>query len=492
MTTDIPVRDRIGVIDIGSNSVRLVVFEGGNRSPSYFYNEKILCGLGIGLASSGVLNPEGRIRARAALKRFALITKGMRLTKLHAVATEAVRSAKDGARFCEEVEQDTGIKIQIISGEEEATLSAQGVLLSDPKAEGVICDIGGSSMELGVLRDGQVGLVRSSRLGPMSIEADSMDPAQQDEMIASELDKLLDGFPISKDTPLYLIGGSWRAMAVIDMLRRDYALHIIHDYRPLANHFKTTLGEIANGDPNGLFDGTAISERRRQLLPLAARVLLALLQRTKTNNIRVSSFGLREGVLYDAMSDEMRAKDPLISAARADEQARARFPGFGDVLFQWLAPAFHNLDAGKLRLLRAACFLHDIHWNSHPDYRAEMCFDAATHTNLTGIDHAGRVFLGWILMHRYKPRGLSGIYTEIEELISPEDRNLAQSMGLGIRLGAMMSGAEKDMMGQLLISGDQLEIQLSDEAQAIFGEVVRKRFRAFAAALGLDPVEVIS
>ena len=242
-------------------------------------------------------------------------------------------------------------------------------------------------MELGALENGKIGIVRSSRLGPMSIEADSQDPQAQAQFISDQLDKLLDGFPIDQETPLYLIGGSWRALAVLDMLRADYALHIIHDYQPWQDHFDETVQEVAFGDVNTLLEGTSISERRRQLLPLAARVLLELLRRTETQHIRFSSFGLREGMLYSAMSSEMRAKDPLISAAKAEEVARARFPGFGDILFDWLEPAFADVTSEKMRLMRAACFLHDVHWDSHPDYRAEMCFDAATHTNLTGVGH---------------------------------------------------------------------------------------------------------
>jgi len=149
---------RVGVIDIGSNSVRMVVFDGAARSPAYFFNEKILCGLGAGFAETGRLNPQGRIRAMIALRRFAALAKGMGVSPLLTVATAAVRDASDGAEFRDDVFRHTGLEIQIVAGDEEARLSAQGVLLGWPGAEGLICDIGGSSVELAeLLGAGEVG-----------------------------------------------------------------------------------------------------------------------------------------------------------------------------------------------------------------------------------------------------------------------------------------------------------------------------------------------
>ncbi|MEM7242945.1 MAG: Ppx/GppA family phosphatase [Pseudomonadota bacterium] len=484
--TKIHVVDRFGVIDIGSNSVRLVVFEGANRSPSYFYNEKVLCGLGIGLASSGVLNPDGRKRALATLKRFQLLTERMHLTKLRIVATEAVRRAKDGPDFCAQVKDMTGLVVDVISGREEASLSAQGVLLSNPKARGLICDIGGASMELGVLDQSKIGLTKSSHLGPMSIQALVQDGADEKKIIKEGVQALSADFE-QKAEMIYLIGGSWRAIAILDMIRTDYPLHVLHEYEPELLGLKETLKLVSEGGLLSLAEGTSISSRRLNLLPVAARVLLTLLDALGPKRMRFSSFGLREGVLYNELSKEARAKDPLIEAARAEESARARFPGFGDALFDWLKPLFTEKPTETLRLIRAACLLHDVHWTSHPDYRAEVCFDAATHTNLSGLDHRGRVFLAWVLMNRYKPRGLTRTYIDVEGLISEEDQKLAYAVGLAIRLGAMMSSADPAHMGRLRLSETALSIELPADSAALFGEVVEKRFNALADALGRQP-----
>ena len=217
---------RVGVVDVGSNSVRLVVFDGAARSPAYFYNEKVMCGLGQGFAATGRLNPKGRTRALAALARFALLAEGMDLPPLTCVATAAVREAADGPEFRDLVERETGLKLWVIDGREEARLSAQGVLLGWPGAEGIVSDIGGSSMELAVIGEGRVGTRVTSPLGPFRL--------QQLTGGKSALRTHIDGILAERRAEIgtdrkriYLVGGSWRAIARLDMERRGYPLTVL-------------------------------------------------------------------------------------------------------------------------------------------------------------------------------------------------------------------------------------------------------------------------
>ncbi len=220
---------RVGVIDIGSNSVRLVVFDGAARSPAYFFNEKIMCGLGVGLSSHGRLNPEGRNRAILAIARFKQLAKSMGIKELTAVATAAVRTASDGQDFCEEVMEKTGQFIAVISGEEEAKLSAQGVLTGWPGAYGLVCDLGGTSLELAEISNGKVGTCASAELGPLKLmEIDKK--KERLEYISSQLFHHAKSF-VLQNNRLFLVGGSWRALARIDMERCDHPLRVLHEYR---------------------------------------------------------------------------------------------------------------------------------------------------------------------------------------------------------------------------------------------------------------------
>ncbi|MGR3540612.1 MAG: Ppx/GppA phosphatase family protein, partial [Hasllibacter sp.] len=220
---------RVGVVDIGSNSVRLVIFDGAARSPAYFFNEKIMCALGAGMSETGRLNPEGRARALAAMRRFKHLGDGIGTEGLTAVATAAVREAEDGAEFCEEVERETGIRIHVIDGKEEARLSAQGVLLGWPGSYGLVCDIGGSSMELAEINGGRVGRRLSSSLGPLKLRDMKGGKKARKALIRDRIKSMQDDLGEQKNR-LFLVGGSWRAIAKIDMERRGYPLHVLHEY----------------------------------------------------------------------------------------------------------------------------------------------------------------------------------------------------------------------------------------------------------------------
>jgi len=264
---------RVGVIDIGSNSVRMVVFDGAARSPAYFFNEKILCGLGAGFAETGRLNPEGKLRALSSLRRFATLAKGARVAPLLCVATAAVRDAEDGPAFQAEVLETTGLEIRVLSGEEEARLSAQGVLLGWPGAEGLICDIGGSSMELAELKGGgKVGVRRSSGLGPLKLMGLKGGKKAVRAQIKRGLDELVADFP-TKPARLFLVGGSWRAIARVDMERRGYPLKVLHEYRMTPKDILETTKYIASADVAELRSRTGTSEARMRLVPWAAEVL---------------------------------------------------------------------------------------------------------------------------------------------------------------------------------------------------------------------------
>lgn len=479
---------RVGVVDVGSNSVRLVIFDGAARSPAYFYNEKIMAGLGAGVSETGRLNPEGRKRALSALRRFQLLAEGMDMAPLTAVATAAVREAEDGPDFIAEVKARTGLKLWVISGEEEARLSAQGVLLGWPDASGLVCDIGGSSMELAELHRGQVGHCVTSPLGPLRLQSIKGKKARK-EHIKSVIDPLIASMSDHQDR-LYLVGGSWRAIARLDMERRGYPLHVLHEYRMTPKSVMATVKWIGENDLTELRARTGTSEARMTLVPLACEVLKQLVRSARPREIAVSSYGIREGMLYEQMPDRLRRRDPLIEACRFSESKDARRPGFGSVLNMFLAPLFRSASPGRKRIIKAACLLHDVSWRGHPDYRHEVCFDNVTRANLGGLTHSARLFLGTALLHRYKNNRDGTRFDPMFELLSEQELNDAEVVGKAMRFAAMMAADDPAMMGELRWHPrkKQLELHLPPVAIGLFGEVAEQRFKALASALGAEPV----
>ena len=475
---------RVGVVDIGSNSVRLVVFDGAARSPAYFFNEKVMCALGAGLAESGKLNPNGRLRALSALRRFCTIAKGIGLPRLTAVATAAVREASDGADFVAQVQSETGLKIHVINGEEEARLAAQGVLLGWPGSYGLVCDMGGGSMELAEIADGQVGKRVTSPLAPLKLINIRGGKKGRKAAITETLDRLRDQMGPQSDR-LFLVGGSWRALARIDMHRRGYPLHVMHEYQMTPRDVKATLRFIDDCDLEALSPTFSVSQSRMALVPIAAEILKGLLKRFKPHDIAISSYGIREGLLYEQMPQAMRDRDPLIESCHFAERKDARLPGFGMRLHKFISPLFSKLPPSRARLVRAACLLHDVSWRAHPDFRAEVCFEYATRANLGGLSHEERIFLGLALLHRYRNSREGTRFEELLTLLDEASQKQAEILGKAMRLGAMLWADPDDETAQLHWSAKTktLSLTLTAEAAPLFGEVAEARLNSLAASL---------
>lgn len=481
---------RVGVVDVGSNSVRMVVFDGAARSPAYFFNEKVMAGLGAGMAETGRLNPEGKVRAMAALKRFQLLAETMGIAPLTAVATAAVREAEDGPAFREDVLRETGLRLWVIDGEEEARLSAQGVLLGWPGAYGLVCDIGGSSMELAELHDGRVGKRVSSKLGPQRLKTVGGGKKGLKAHLTSELGKLAEFMGPQPDR-LFLVGGSWRAIARIDMERRGYPLAVLHEYRMTRQSVRDTIAYIEEADLDDLRNRTGLGESRMDLVPLASQVLKYLIRTFKPHDIAISSYGIREGMLYEQMPTRLRDRDPLVEAARFAEAKDARIPGFGKRLYDFVKPLFTARTAPDSRLIKAACLLHDVSWRAHPDYRHEVCFDEVTRANLGGMTHKERIFLGVALLHRYKNNRSSSPFQSLFDLLEDDALKQAEILGKALRFGSMLTASEDQTMGSLRLFPKKgiLKLHLAPGTRDLFGEVAEARLKSLASAIG--NVEVV-
>ncbi|MHA6262743.1 Ppx/GppA family phosphatase [Arenibacterium sp. CAU 1754] len=482
---------RVGVIDIGSNSVRLVVFDGAARSPAYFYNEKIMCALGAGMSDTGHLNPQGRVRALSAIRRFQHLAQGLNLPPLTAVATAAVRDATDGPEFREEVLRETGLRIWVIDGEEEARLSAQGVLLGWPGAYGLVCDIGGSSMELAEIADGRVGKRVTSELGPLKLGAVKGGRKGRKAHVKEVITRLSDTMG-PQHNRLFLVGGSWRAIARIDMARRGYPLRVLHEYRMTASAVRDTVNYLNTRDPEELRSECRISSARMALVPIAADVLTRLVSTFKPKDIAVSSYGIREGLLYEQMPQRLRDRDPLVEACRFAEAKDARLPGFGKTLFNFVMPLFKSAPESTKRLIKAACLLHDVSWRAHPDYRAEVCFDNATRANLGGLKHSERVYLGLALLHRYSNKREGTRFDDLYDLLDEKRQTEAEVLGKTMRFGAMLWMQKDAPMGTLKWQPKKkvLTFYLPDAARPLYGEVAEARLMSLGSTLGAE-VQVI-
>ena len=344
-------------------------------------------------------------------------------------------------------------------------------------------------MELAELKDGQVGRRATSPLGPFQLQLVGGGKSGLTKHIRAVVRDLAAAMGTEHER-IYLVGGSWRAIARLDMERRGYPMTVLHEYRMAPGDLRDTLDWIGKTNLEPLRLKTGTSQARMDLVPLAALVLRELVDVFQPREIDVSSYGIREGLLYEQMPARLRRRDPLLEACRYAEQTMARMPGFGKKLYNFLMPLYSAATSAQLRMVRAACLLHDTTWRAHPDYRAEVCFDNATRANLGGLSHQERVFLGLALLHRYKNSRSGSRLEPLFALLSPAEVQGAEILGKAMRFGAMLSAQAPERTGSLIYdaAARRLTFRLSKGGAALFGEVAAARFQSLAEALGAEPL----
>lgn len=477
---------RAGIIDIGSNSIRLVVYQGPARLPATLFNEKVMAGLGRGLAETGQLAPEALELAIEALERFAALAREMEVESLRTVATAAVRDAANGHLLLDAAAR-IGLPVELLSGEQEATAAGMGVLSAIPDADGIVGDLGGGSLELVRVKKGEVRDRVSFPLGVLRVAALR---AKGKGTIDRRVAKLVDQAGWSgkgKGLPLYLVGGSWRSLARLDMNLRHYPLPIIQQYAMSPATIGRLVRSVSHSGKGTLKTVPGISSQRAPMLNDAAALLAALLRHLKSDRTIVSSFGLREGLLYEALDAETRLQDPLIVATREEGRRLGRFPEHGDLLDRWISPLFQDAPAME-RLRRAASLLADVGWHANPEFRAERGVEIALHGNWVAVDGRGRALIAQALWTSLG--GGAGTPEPLNVLAPAQDLKRAAQWGLAMRLGQRLSGGvagplERSKLGE---DGSALTLHLAPGDVALYGEAVQKRHAALAAICDRTPL----
>jgi exopolyphosphatase/guanosine-5'-triphosphate,3'-diphosphate pyrophosphatase len=479
-------RAPVAIIDIGSNSVRLVVYSGATRIPSVIFNEKVMAGLGRGIGKDGALGDSAQERALGALARFRLLLGQMGVAWVKVVATAAVREASNGEAFLDRI-RALGFQPRLLSGEEEGRLAGLGVLSAIPDADGVVGDLGGGSLELVEISGGQVRRSATLPFGVLKLEALA---ASGRGAFAKQVAKRVEaaGFGrAAQGRVFYMVGGSWRALARLDLALIGHPLPITHQHdmsprRPA--ELRETLRRVGSEEVRSIAE---ISVSRVPSLPRAAHLLDNLVGALDPAALVTSSFGIREGLLYDELGKKERRSDPLIEAAREAGAGLGRFAPHGDLLDRWIAPVFDDRpQAARLRL--AACLLSDIAWAAHPDFRAERGIDMALHGNWVAIDAPGRVMLAQALFFAFGG-GRTLPYPAIGALCTEAELARAASWGLAMRLGQRLSGGvAAGLEGSRLVrKAGRLRLELDAENAALSTDIVRRRLESLAGALGLEP-----
>ena len=469
-------REPVAVIDIGSNSVRLVVYSGRERAPSPIFNEKVMAGLGEGLRESGKLSPESERRALSALCRYKLLLRHMGVERAQVVATAAVRDAENGGEFVDAVEK-IGLPCEVISAEEEARFSGLGVVSAFPGAAGIVGDLGGGSLELIEVGESSTGRNISLPLGVLRVEQGKSGEKGARELLRRGL-KEAGLAKAGRDKPFYMVGGSWRALAKIDMIASRFPLPAMHHYR-MRSKRAAELRRMT--DKTGEWT-EALTAARLASAPVAAMLLEQLVEELEPSELIVSAFGLREGLLYSQLDEKTRRLDPLVEAARDAGGGEHRFGQHGDELHAWIAPLFDDpLELERLRL--AACLLADVAWQAAPMFRADRGVEMALHGDWTAVDAPGRVIMAQALTSNFGRDFLPD--KRLDQLCRSSELKRAHCWGLAMRLGQRLSGGVASVLERtsLNLSPTAVTLCVPHREEQLAGDAVRRRLQRLAEAL---------
>jgi exopolyphosphatase/guanosine-5'-triphosphate,3'-diphosphate pyrophosphatase len=483
--------DEAAVIDVGSNSVRLVIYRIDGRAMTPVLNEKVMAGLGRDLARTKALAPEGVEIALRALKRFTTLIKAQGVERAYPVATAAVRDAVDGRAFAKQVKEDIGLDLRVLSGDDEARLSALGVSAGVSAAEGVVGDLGGASLELIELAPSRVGQGETFALGPLTLAGDGEFDYQRvsarvEEALAAS--QALQG----KGGDFFAVGGAWRALGRIDIALTDHPLGVLHCHEISRAQVLKVADFVRKQSRRSLEKLEEAAAKRAETLPYAAVVLERLMMTGKFERAVLSAYGLREGILVERMSEEALRADPLIASAEALAGRNPRARGFGRALERWIAPMFARVapafSGDRDEILRAAAArLADIGGPLHPDQRVEIMFNTVLRAPLAAISHPERAFLAAAIHHRYtksQPKGADAFF----RLLSEEQRAVAAALGAALRLGADVSGRSESLLSafELSVSGEILRLRVRKGMAHLVIEIAQRRLDQAAASVGLS------
>ncbi|MET0640182.1 MAG: Ppx/GppA phosphatase family protein [Hyphomicrobium sp.] len=482
----------IGVVDIGSNSVRLVVYEGAVRAPTPVFNEKILCGLGRSVATTGSLGVDAVDRALAALVRFKVIARILRVKNIRVIATAAVRDAQNGREFIERGEKAIGTRIEILSGETEARLAAQGIMMGFIDADGIAGDLGGGSLELIDLAQDRLNDAATLPLGGLRLIDTTGNKIERAVEIIDNAVASLPWLRNGAGRTFYAVGGTWRALAKLQMERVDYPLRVMQGYRLTTREALDLCEQFRKSKkPLDLPGIGGIARARREVLPFGALVLERLLRQMEPRQIVFSVFGIREGLIYGLLPSHEKARDPLLSFCEDYATLRARSVEHAFELCTWTDQLFSDPaleeTADERRLRHAACLLSDVGWRTHPDYRGEQSVNIIAHAGLGGVDHQGRIFLALSVFHRHETSEEHGAELDrLRSLVTKRVQRRARIVGAALRAAHMLSIGMAGVIDQTPLSYDDgaLVLTLPLAYAALDGERLRRRFGGLAELMG--------
>ncbi len=487
----------VAIIDIGSNSVRLVAYDNLDRAPIPAFNEKSLCALGNGVVTTGKLPKGGVERALVALRRFRVLTEIMGIDDVHVIATAAARDASNGPDFLAAAREALGgASVTLLSGVREATLSAFGVMSGVHDPDGVVGDLGGGSLELIDVGRGKIGTGVSLPLGGLALMDASGKSPRAAAKIAREAFAKCAALDALQGRTFYAVGGTWRSLAKLDLGRRGYPLMVMHGYSLSAREALDLAERVVGADAGILAAIQSVNAARRPLLAYGAVVLEELIRRARPKDVVISTYGVREGLLFEKLDPAHQGDDPLLVAAEKLNRLLARSPDYARDLVAWMGDFLRSTGVVETpverRLREAACTLSEVNWRAHPDYRGVQGFNLVASANLPGVDHAGRAFLSLVTTLRHVGSD-DAVVAPVRALMPPQMIERASLVGAALRVASVLAAGMEGVLPRTALRVDKgkVVVTLPRALADLANERLNSRVKGLAKLLGREPAVTV-
>ena len=484
------------MVDIGSNSIRLVVFDVSAGYPHPVYNERVFCALGAGVGKHGLLADGTIDDALTSIVRFARIVQETEAGPLYVFATSAVRDATNGSTLTSAVLSRTGAEVDVISGKDEARLSANAVRYGLNLQDGLVADLGGGSLELARLEKGNITEAASLPLGIVRLTArmEGNTTRMRDE-IENEMDGIR-WLKQSRGLPLVPLGGAFRAFARLNIAESRHPLSIIHGYTLAPTVIRDRIDLLADMSARSLSTLGSVPSRRRASLRLSSMILEKLMERMTPSAATFAAVGVREGYVFSQMSAKDIARDPLTAGAREIARRESRYGDTTDAFLNWITPLMPRKKMSRARLQQAVCALADMAWREHPDYRAAYAFDRSIQFPFLGVSHTERAFIALALYIRYGGRPEDRTVTAYRPLLSKRAIRRAEVLGLALRLAYRISSGNPALLMQssVFVRDGKLSLLLPPNGAAPDAAHIQSTVKRLSAARGMKqgPVRAAS
>ncbi|QYJ08582.1 Ppx/GppA family phosphatase [Qipengyuania flava] len=462
----------------------MVIYEGTARAPEVVWNEKVAARLGRDLSETGRIPQEAWDEAIAALARYALITGDLGIDDIQTVATAAARDAENGAEFLKAV-ADLGLEPRLLSGEEEACASAMGALGAFPGANGVVADLGGGSLELVSIAENECHEASSLQLGTLRLPA--LREKGPEGFTAAVHDQLASvGWAAAHSGPMYMIGGTWRALAAYAMRYFDYPLTDPHGYTLMPDDARRLARELDGAKPEKLMEISGISPMRAHYLPDAAALLRPLLDAVEPDELIFSSWGIREGLLYSRLAPAQMRADPLLAGVTAYTAPRDASVTEATLLAAWTVDLADGDGRVNERLRLAAAQLSGALQRVEPNLRSSHAIEWALGKRWIDLDARGRAMICAAL---FGSLGRTALPEKLRELASDDDLREGMTWGLGFRLARRLGGGSKVSLSTSALRRKKksLVLRLNESRSALAAYPATKDFEMLADWLDLKP-----